>query len=345
MLKAKKLISAALAVMLVAGTFAGCGGKGETGGEGEVDGINGGDTEVTTVVDVENMAPEERLSSTCDVVLAEGKDFNGDYYELVGTQEATATSVATKVGVIRNNEWLVPLSAEHPFIDKEKGSLRDIDRYRYSWYYSLEDAKNSGLFIGNGCFYFSGCIYNSTTQKYYLQKLDENNALHFVDSPFFYTENEETLKSFDGSTSMLMTWGDDLLSMYSWNQFPRDSIKGHSTEYPFKLINLSTMEVTEINVNIPGFFWIRLVGPLSEGLFCVEEHDSLNSSEYFCFRDITGKMVIDLSKYSVDVENSEMIFVNGKCTFVAFNAGKYFKVTIDKTGKVLSEEPWEKPAE
>lgn len=70
--------------------------------------------------------PDERLSDTCDKVLAEGTDSDGSYYELVAVQEESATSVQVKIGVIKNNEWLVPLSADHPFIDNETGLL---------WYY------------------------------------------------------------------------------------------------------------------------------------------------------------------------------------------------------------------
>lgn len=72
---------------------------------------------------------EIKLSETCDAVLAEGTDVNGDYYELVATQEDTYNSTVIKIGVIKNNKWLVELSTDSPFLDVESGLLWSYDYY------------------------------------------------------------------------------------------------------------------------------------------------------------------------------------------------------------------------
>lgn len=272
----------------------------------------------------------ERLSDTCDEVLAEGTDSDGSYYELVAVQEESATSVQVKVGVIKNNEWLVPLSVDSPFVDSETGLLWYYDTSNYTKYrktQSLNSPKYTRYdFIGNSCFYFEGCFYNAEMQKMYQESWDEKKSdsieRYLIPYTFYSSNLEDVDKKFDFKNIIITSQSAILEGVRN-----------------VKLLDTSTMEVSIISIDgeyIP-------VAPYSEDLFCARASD-FNSSAY-AFFNRQGEKVIDLSKYNIAFESgvtsdydNELIFVEGKCTFTAVNnAGNKFKIVIDKSGNVLSE--------
>lgn len=274
--------------------------------------------------------PDERLSDTCDKVLAEGTDSDGSYYELVAVQEESATSVQVKIGVIKNNEWLVPLSADHPFIDNETGLLWYYDTFYYKEYRKTQALDGREYlhydFIGNGCFYFDGCFYNAETQKTYQESWHERRSdsieRYLIPYTFYGSDLENSDKKFDFKNIIITSQS----AIYEGNR-------------EIKLLDTSTMEVSIISIDgdyVP-------VAPYSEDLFCARASD-FNSSVY-AFFNREGEKVIDLSKYNIVFESyaisdyaNELIFIGGKCTFtVANDAGNKFEIVIDKNGNTLSE--------
>lgn len=310
-MKIRKLVSAILTIVMVLLTFCGCGNlkQEETGStEYEETGLNyREDDEVTT----EETETEPRLSATCDRILSKGEDDNGDYYELVASQEETATSVAVKIGVIKNNKWLVPLTADHPYIDKDTGKLWYYETFNYSPHYTTcnitSSYKLSYKYIGSGCFFHDGCFYNSNTGAIYEDSCDIT-AKHFYDN-----ENLMILRIGTG-------------------------------DRPVKILDLSTFEVKTI-MDKSDF---GIAAAPSEGLFCVRRSTVVYNQYKYYFYDLNGNQVIDLSKYRFyefdgqeKAPKGERKFIDGKCSFTVLNdAGTKFKVTIDKTGKVLSEEKY-----
>lgn len=331
-MKMKKIICALMAGAMMLVSFAGCGGAETEGGDVDSSAVNNNDSESTTAVNVEEIAPEERLSATCDTVLAEGKDFNGDYYELVYMQDGTAATTIPKVGVIRNNEWLVPLSENHPFV-KSGDSLVNSFYRSNSGEWRVPTDKNISEwkyfeFIGNGCFYGGWCFYNALTQKSY------------VDNTICFDKLYETTRNAPlGPIMYFNAWAEHYTCYREMpSEFNNTIIYRYGNSpwedgsYSYKLLDLSTMKAVPTKISVP------VLAPYSEGLVLANNYSSL------CFMDKDGKIVIDLSEYNVATPYSQSVFIDGKCTFIAENSGKYFKVTIDKTGKVLSEEPWDKTA-
>lgn len=265
---------------------------------------------------------EPKLSDECDAVLAEGTDINGDYYELVATQEDTYNSTVIKLGVIKNNKWLVELSNDNPFIDEESGLLWSYDYYTYSYNYCTTglDGYDSYSFIGNGCFYHYGLFYNADTQKYYKDDYVLNGEMHARPNEYiipytFYRDNdtENTQKLTDAENIILELRNDDICV--------------------YELLNTTTMTMTDIGT--AEDFYVE--APFSEGLFLGSKDDK------YAFYNSKGEKVIDLSEYNITTwyltEESEGIFIDGKATISVQNdAGKRFKITIDKTGNMISQE-------
>lgn len=268
----------------------------------------------------------ERLSDTCDAVLAEGTDSDGSYYELVAVQEESSTSVQVKVGVIKNNEWLVPLSADHPFVDSETGLLWYYDTFNYTEYRKTHALNGQGYarydFIGNGCFYFDGCFYNAEMQKMYQESWDERKSdsieRYLIPYTFYSSNLEDIDKKFDFQNIIITS---------------RSAI--YEGDRSVKLLDTETMEVSIISIDgkyVP-------VAPCSERLFCASGEGG------YAFFNLQGEKVIDLSQYNIDFSpylssdyDNQMVFINGECTFIAVNsAGNEFKIVIDKSGNVLSE--------
>lgn len=267
-----------------------------------------------------------KLSDSCDSVLAEGTDINGNYYELVATQEDTYNSTVIKLGVIKNNEWLVDLSTDHPFIDGDSGLLWSYDYYGYSYNYCTTGIDECSLysFIGNGSFYHEGTFYNSETNKYYKDDYVKNGEMH--DSPNDFIIPYTYYQSYDTDFSQKVTDAENVIMILE---------KDDSTEYV--LLNTSSMTTTVLKnvVNYTINYSVR--APFSEGLYLVREE------ELYGFYNKNGEKVIDLSNYNITEsylkDEFEGIFINGQATFSVLNeTGKRFKITIDKTGEILSQE-------
>lgn len=250
---------------------------------------------------------EPRLSDNYKV-LADGSNLNGDFYELVFLKEVTASSVTLKVGVIKNNKWLRELSEESPFIVKDS-SGRSVLAGSSSLYSFIGNStfRNGSLNVHNG----GSVIYNVETQKTYCDKFEDLLV------PCNYTEYQNTgiaPSELDYNKVVLRTRHKDFLD----TRRPKNLVLDTTT--------MSTTTIDNGEINMRGLFseglvYGQIVGK-NEGFYSVE----------------TGKLVIDLSQYGDIMTDDSIGFINGKAVLYVLNHGNSFLVTIDKTGKVLSEE-------
>lgn len=145
--------------------------------EGTLYDINKKDTEITileTTQSTKTTTTEELvLSDSCDKVLASGYDKENNFYELVANETEDYTGVDIKMGIIKNNEWLVNLSQDIPFINDE-GALTLYNS-------SIYDKKYSKFtYIGNGCFYYNNCIINSNKRTSFEKEYAEGSWYSFI---------------------------------------------------------------------------------------------------------------------------------------------------------------------
>ncbi|MGN1154010.1 MAG: hypothetical protein ACI4S3_08265, partial [Candidatus Gastranaerophilaceae bacterium] len=103
--------------------------------------------ETSNTTTLENTTTQKiLLSDTCDKVLASGST-GGNFYELVANQKEDYNGTEITIGVIKNNEWLIPLTKQIPFLDEDNKLLSggaDI--------YGFEPYPSYFYYVGNGCF-------------------------------------------------------------------------------------------------------------------------------------------------------------------------------------------------
>ena len=266
----------------------------------------------TTTEELVTEAP--RLSSECDKVLCSGCDGDdGPLYELVATQTEDYSGVVTKIGVIKDNQWLVELTAESPFVD-EDGTLKGYTTN------SLDDTYIAE-YIGNGCFYYFGnfeVFYNSRNGRSYCMDYNHNPALVFCKYQIIRGNN-----SVDNYTECLA--GDNNGKVIF------DAYGSYEGYLWYKVLDLETMTIEEKKPSVEPNAAYRFY-PYSEGLFAVLGYD-----EGLKFYDIDGKCMLDLTEYKLTHEFQKVFFKNGKCTFNIINSnGTEYKITIDKKGEVIS---------
>lgn len=253
--------------------------------------------------------PEPKISEECDMLLCTGYD-GSDYYELVANQIDGYPDSTFEFGVIKNNTWLVPMSANCPFIN-EKG-----------WWKGAEYGNNPGEFkyINAGCFYYSHddgiglfeMIYKPETGKYF-----EVSGL--VSFTIFKTEfGEVDYSKLCNDKSEFLTRIND----------------GH---YTFSYINLNTGDTKAIPLRL-HVNNNQDIGLLSDGLFYAYGGSNFTGTDYWGFFDLNGNQIIDLTQYdTTDLKDYQ--FHNGKYTITCKNnSGVEFNITFDTSGKIISQE-------
>ena len=260
----------------------------------------------TTERTTENTTQKVSLSASCDKILASGT-YEGNTYELVATQEETYNDVVIKVGVIKNNEWLVPLTTDSPLLDG-KYLIKQVG-FSFVITKNLKDLTQDNStysFIGNGCFYCSATriVYNAEIDK----ELDLDRGEEIL-YPHFY---------------------EDVCS----DKFILEYYEDDSYQY-ISVLDTNTMEMNII-LESTDYFGNRVLGPLADGFFAMGDIGSLKA-----FYDINGKKVLDVSEYEIQVADDTYgkspYFENGQFKFVATNeAGTKYDMVIDKSGNVLS---------
>lgn len=275
------------------------------------------------------------LCDTCDYVLCRGTDDAGNTYELVANQTESALGYEVTVGVIKNNEWIYPMSTDFPFLGEDG-----------LFHVSVSMAGDSGTsltqpnaviqnmyFIDSGAFLMDCYMETDSWASTY----DHTNIIFSCDSLESYTVDckESTLlyryaeASF--SSGEVISYGrifteNGKIVLYTETS---ETSSGWLEDQVFDWYTLDaqTLNVDTLATNVAG---IRPESVLSEGLIFASDQ---------CFYNTSVQKVIDLSAYNIDMwYNSNIFFENGTCTFkVKNNLGTEFLITIDKSGNVISE--------
>lgn len=257
---------------------------------------------------------EPRLSDNCDKIMYTVKD-GADYFELVVDEDINYPKNIYRFGVIKNNQWLVEMSTESPFLNDDN-----------TWK-SLEDFGADPLeyihfeYLGEGCFLYyadfvsinmnnSGIFYNPSTNL----SLPVWNMYFYNDSYEYVVNNGQAIVA----TEPLV----DSSKFFEW-----------------ALLNTNNGTLTTINGYFNNNNWsVSKLQGISEDLFMAIINKS--SREYIVgFFNFNGELIIDLTDYGYIDEESDYRFINGKCSFITRNdSGVEFRITIDKTGQILSSE-------
>lgn len=242
-------------------------------------------------------SPDDAIDKEYDAELASGYDADGNFYQMVATQINSPTSVDIKIGVIKNDEWLVELDSTHPFI-KNNGCIG------FGGNYSIAEAIKYEVidYVGNGCFACSNdCIYNANTQKYAEITVNSirNDSDHPSDDQYILLKTDESLLRFDTET---MT--QEVIDV------------GFEDEY-------YGLGAPSISNYCDGLFMVRYYGKHQDrnGFYDIFGKKVIDLSEYDfysynvvpCFEDGTCTFTV---KNPADVE---------------------FEVTIDTTGAIVSQ--------
>jgi len=320
-------------VILLVCVFAGCVKQSNESDNDKSDsnGTSPATTEIST--EFETTTEVSLLSDNCDKVLASGMDSDGNYYELVGNEEQDAFGANIEIGVIKNNKWSIPLTNKSPFIGDDGWLYGRNGNYKGSIF---EEEYFSGQFgyIGNGCFcygYSSAILLNGNNSKSFncMTDLGENVSVNIYD----FTD-----------TSYM---GDGLGPLVV-NEDGKVLLNSFDNVY---LLDTTTMKATKINIEAKSTLDESKLHPFSDGLFAYVPSGTEVKINERGFYNAKGKRVIDLSGYTFanDITYrseykhiNSFVFIDGKCDLYVDNgSGAIYRVTIDKTGNVLSQEPYE----
>lgn len=259
-------------------------------------------------------------------LFAYGYDENNNLYELVGEQIDMYAGTVNKFGVIKNDEWLIPMTEDTPFHDKDGRYInggtpliggRSVNDLYLRDYYATGTSTEI-RYIGNGCFYMRAyrnhtycVIWNAETNESFNVSQGSNwdyyNYSLEIDLP-----DERCVINNDGK--FLLT---------------------HDNQY--FLLDANTMYVQELsfsndrNSSLGG----DVVGPYSEGKIALIKQRGIADSANG-FYDINGKKVIDLSNYLIT--DYAVAFIDGQATFTTQDYdGTYYSTTIDSNGNEISK--------
>lgn len=277
--------------------------------------------------DFDDVTYEQRLSESCDYVLCKGVDTSGNSYELVANQTETSLGFEITVGVIKNNEWLYPLSADFPFLwedglfhveapmGRESGydlsyysSITEMIRFIDTGAFAME-SYNTRTATGLDLYDHTMIFFSCNTLKSYVVDCEEFSLL--------YRSSKADRKIITENGKILLYW--EITGTNSgWSE---DQV------FDWCLLDTQTLDIETFASGVAG---VHPESILSEGL--------IFASDQF-FYDTNGQKVIDLSDYNIDMfYDSDIYFENGTCTFKAENTlGTEFLITIDTSGNVLNE--------
>jgi hypothetical protein len=289
-----------------------------------------GDDYIENEDEIQNTTQETLLVDSCQYVLATGYDEDGTCYQLVGEDYEDYQESRIRIGVIKNNAWLIEMTTETPFIDEYNciyGSQSLHNDYVLEGYGTLKNATNSESnfydrfgYIGKGSFYLLGVKRN--TGGYFIE--DELQTIVFW--------NTETNKSKIINNITM----DDMDNYIQGN----DVIISELTEYNFRLSNDAFAELDVKSLNPETFETKKLFSKtltvnngMSNNVYQIADELIYSNGSFY---NLDGKKAFDLN-----IKNVQDIghFNNGKCEIITqIDTGTKYRVIIDKTGKVISNE-------
>lgn len=323
----KRILCMSLIVIILATLLTGCFSKKSTNYSNNNTNYNDFDDSNEQITE-EN---EESLADSCQYILATGYDNDGTCYQLVGEDYESYDKSIIRFGVIKNNQWLVEMTSDVPFLDEYNciyGSQSLHNDYILEGYGTLKNATSDSKsdfynrfgYIGNGCFYLLGV--ERDTSGYYI----ENNLSTIV---FWNTEK---------NNSKIV----NNITMSDMENYVQDNeiVISELVDYDFRLSN-DAFALLDIKLLNPKTFETKKIfsqkltiennmsnsiHQISDGLFYA------NGSFY----NADGSKAFDLA-----IKNIHEIghFNDGKCEIITqIDTGTKYIVTIDKTGKVISDE-------
>lgn len=323
----KRILCMSLIVIMLATLLTGCFSKKSTNYSNNNTNYNDFDDSNEQITE-EN---EESLADSCQYILATGYDNDGTCYQLVGEDYESYDKNVIRFGVIKNNQWLVEMTSDVPFLDEYNciyGSQSLHNDYILEGYGTLKNATSDSKsdfynrfgYISNGCFYLLGV--ERDTSGYYI----ENNLSTIV---FWNTEK---------NNSKIV----NNITMSDMENYVQDNeiVISELVDYDFRLSN-DAFALLDIKLLNPETFETKKifsqkltiennmsnsVHQISDGLFYA------NGSFY----NADGSKAFDLA-----IKNIHEIghFNDGKCEIITqIDTGTKYIVTIDKTGKVISDE-------
>lgn len=273
--------------------------------------------------------PVAQRSDSCDYILCKGTDTAGNTYELVANQEETALGYEITVGIIKNNDWFYPMSSNFPFLNNGLFPMEDgtaltrvtSAKLVASYIYFIDSGAFAMVYATISPMRETMVIYNCNTKQSYTYYDDDYTWLLWSNK----FKSRGSVETYDVISYGKILTDDNLILMYKDVSEPFDW--NDPKKYDWLILDTMTMEIRTIASNVVGNY-PRCC--LSEGLFFAADD---------CFYNVNAEKVIDLSKYNIDIwENGGLYFRKGKCTFIAENdLGTEFEITIDTSGRVLSE--------
>jgi hypothetical protein len=256
-----------------------------------------------------NETEEVKLSDNCDKILASGYDANSNYYELVANEKEDYSGTKIEMGIIKNNEWVIPLTSNSPFVSESGLLIGARGVFKGSIY---EERFAIFNYIGAGSFCYESIVWNSNTKETYIPDgtLEIKGTKPFVNNDGLF-----------------------IISKYDEN---------------FKLLDVNTMTTKEINLRRSFSNGIDYCFPYSEGLFACMDYSSDSKANGFydiSGNKIIDLSKYQLAKNTYTTSNTggysgpkqNLVFENGKCTFTITNdQGSDYVITIDKTGNVIN---------
>lgn len=254
-----------------------------------------------------------QLSSTCDKILAKGKAEDGSVYELVANEKESYAGVQVKVGIIKDNSWVLELGSDNPFVDNDGtifGNATSI--------YEQSTSKLNCIYLGNDCFLCisqgQSLVYKANTKQSFVKKYNQS-AYHPCLSPLCL--EQRTAKEEHANISITEDSSMLIIDVKSY----------HEVAY-VELLDTNTMQTTQLTI-APGNF--NSVYPFSEGMFAVERGHML------VFFDKNGKEVISPNVKLHFGYLQNVYFKNGKCAaYIKNENGSVYLISLDCYGNVLS---------
>lgn len=277
---------------------------------------------------------EESLADNCQYLLVTGYDSDGTCYQLVGEDYENYDKSIIRFGVIKDNQWLVEMTSDIPFIDEYNciyGGLDENGNYELEGYASLRAAveKSSTTniydrfgYAGNGCFYLKSNITSNT-----ITIVEQLHTIVFWNAE---TNSEKIINNailsdieyYNSDNDLLLSVLGEHLFAISNNQFADMNVQALNT----KNLESKTLFTQRFNSNSS---WSKYkIYQCSENLFYVEKDNS--------FYNMNGDKAFELP-----VKNTQEIghFYNGQCEIInQIENGARFRIIIDKSGNVISDE-------
>lgn len=249
---------------------------------------------------------EPKLSESCDMVLCTGKNGN-DYYELVANQIDGYPDSTFEFGVIKNNKWLVELSADSPFIEEN------------GWWHGAEYSNTPGQFI----YMTAGCFYYNYDGYYEVLYNPETNVSFNVSGIASFTPYRSDLNKVD--YSKLINENGEALARLA------------NEDYVFSYLNLVTGESKPIPLELTAINNNQYVGLLSDGVFYAHASSNFTGIDYSGFFDLNGNQIIDFTEYDW-LDCGDYMFHDGQYTLKCRNnSGVVYNITFDTSGKIISQ--------